>query len=155
MTANVKEILITHEAGEDLYSIDVASLVAGKGIEGDRYFHAQGTFTEALQESKDFEVTLIEQEEIDAFNQEANLNYSNQQFRRNIVTQGVRLNDLVGKEVSMGATTLKIIRLCEPCAYLTEILGPKLMEHMVHKAGIRAVITVSGQVRVGDTLKAL
>jgi len=155
MNGKVKEILITHEAGAALYSIDVASLVAGKGIEGDRYFNSLGTFTEALQESKDFEVTLIEQEEIDAFNETTQLNYDNHQFRRNIVTQGIKLNDLVGKEIALGAAKLKVIRLCEPCAYLTGLLGQPIMDHMVHKAGIRAVITLSGQLRVNDSLKAL
>ena len=152
MNGNIIEILITHQAGEELYSIDVASLVAGKGIEGDRYFNSQGTFTQALQESKDFEVTLIEQEEIDAFNHLTQLNYANHKFRRNIVTQGIKLNDLVGKEILIGAAKLKVIRLCEPCAYLTGLLGQLIMDHMVHKAGIRAVITASGQLRVKDSI---
>ena len=155
MNATVKEILVTAKAGDNLYAIEVANLISGKGIEGDRYFNSLGTFTQALQESKDFEVTLIEQEEIAAFNKTTQLNYPNQKFRRNIVTQGVKLNDLVGKEISIGQARLKVIRLCEPCAYLTELLGQAVMDHLVHKAGIRAVIIASGQVKAGDSLQVL
>jgi hypothetical protein len=152
MNGIVKEILIAENAGDDLFPLKRAEFVSGKGIEGDRYFNSIGTFSEKLKESGDFEVTLIEQEEIDAFNNISGLNYSNSYFRRNIVTTGIRLNPLVGSKLSLGEVQLTVVRLCEPCAYLSDILGEEIMQHMVHKAGIRAVITKSGIAEAGNTV---
>jgi len=152
MNGKVEQILISSNAGEELRQVSEANLIQGKGIEGDRYFFKVGTFSEALEEKGDFEVTLIEKEEIDAFNELAGLNYIPADFRRNIVTSGVRLNDLVGKEISLGRATLFVVRLCEPCAHLASILGDSIMSNMVHKAGIRALIRQSGRVGVGNTI---
>lgn len=109
-----------------------------------------GTFSEALEKNGDFEVTLIETEEIYSFNKKTGLAYEASAFRRNLVTSGIRLNDLVGKEFSVGEARLYGVRLCEPCGYLAGLLGERIMDHMVHKAGLRAVIRRSGRVVVGD-----
>lgn len=153
MNGIVKEILITHKAGAPLYKVQKASLIAGKGIEGDRYYNCEGTFSEKLQESKDYELTLIEQEEIDIFNKVSGLHYSNDVFRRNIVTTGIKLNSLIGKEFYMGNIKLKAIRLCEPCAYLAGLLGNEIMQHMIHKAGIRTIIISGGNTEIGNTIR--
>ena len=152
MKGNIEDILICKSGGGDLKSIETASLVPGKGIEGDRYFLKQGTFSEALEEKGDFEVTLIEIEEIDSFNQTTNLNYPPAVFRRNIVTKGIRLNDLVDREFKIDDTTLYGVRLCEPCAHLASILGDSIMVHMVHKAGLRAVVKKGGSVQRGSAI---
>jgi len=109
-----------------------------------------GTFSEALEKNGDFEVTLIEAEEIYSFNKKTGLAYEARAFRRNLVTSGIRLNDLVGKEFFVGEARLYGVRLCEPCGYLAGLLGERIMDHMVHKAGLRAVIRQSGRVVVGD-----
>jgi len=150
MNGKVERVLICKEAGEDLYEIEKASLVPGKGIEGDRYYFKAGTFSDALAEKGDFEVTLIEQEEIEGFNVKAGLNYIPEMFRRNIVTSGVSLNELVGKQFYIGSAKLEGIRLCEPCAYLEKLLGKEVMSLMVHKAGLRAVIKNGGIVVAGN-----
>ena len=155
MNGIVQQILIAKNAGAELIPIQEAQFILGKGIEGDRYFNSMGTFSESLQEAKDFQVTLIEQEEIEAFNLATNLNYSPGDFRRNIVTKGIELNPLVGTEFSVGSVILKAVRLCEPCGYLAGLLDQKIMKHMVHKAGIRAIILVSGQARIGDSISKI
>ena len=152
MSGFIKEILIAHKAGAELFEIDVAELVLDKGISGDRYFKTMGTFSEKLKESKDFEVTLIEQEEIDTFNQATQLNYPNNKFRRNIITTDINLPELIGKEFNIGSTRLKGIRFCEPCAYLSKLLGKEIMSHMMHKSGIRAAIISDGLIRKGDPI---
>lgn len=152
-------IWIGDTAGGALVAKQQAILDAGKGIVGDRYYsengngHGQGTFSEQLQGTPDFEVTLIEQEEIDAFNQVTGHQYTARDFRRNLVTRDVHLNELVGHEFYVGTTLLKGVRLCEPCAYLAGILGKDIMQHMVHKAGLRAQIIRGGTIAVGDTLQ--
>jgi hypothetical protein len=152
MSAVVKEILCAKNAGDAMFSSDHAELQAGKGIIGDRYFSSKGTFSEVLANAPDFQLTLIEQEQIDSFNQKTGLSYTGADFRRNIVTAGIDLNALEGKVFSIGTLKLKGVRLCEPCAYLSESLGPKIMEHMIHKAGLRAYIIDSGEISVGDKL---
>lgn len=152
MNGIVKEILFAEKAGDELVAIASAELQAGKGIVGDRYYSVQGTFTEPLKDSADFEVTLIEQEEIDRFNQTTGLNYVGSDFRRNIVTRDIRLNDLVGKEFVVGKVKLRGMRLCEPCAHLASLLGQQILQHMIHKAGLRAQIIESGTVMIADNI---
>ena len=150
MNGIVKDILIAGDAGDDLVSQESAKLESGRGLAGDRYYLSKGTFSEKLDRTPDVEVTLIGQEEIDAFNDITGHCYTGKDFRRNIVTEDVRLNDLVGKSFKIGGVNLKGTRLCEPCTHLSAVLGPEIMQHMVHKAGLRAQIVESGRIKVSD-----
>lgn len=152
--SNLKNILIASEAGKNLESIQKAELVPSHGIVGDRYYKKVGTFSEALSKSGDFEVTLIESEKIEEFNLHTGLGYTSKDFRRNLVTSGIDLAALVGSEFKVGEVTLKAVRLCEPCKYLSGLLGQVVMELMMGKCGIRAVIVKGGEINVGDTLSA-
>ena len=84
--------------------------IPGKGLVGDRYFDGVGTFSPHPQKP-DFEITLIESEKIDSFAAESRLPFSAFDARRNIVTEGIDLNALVGKEFLIGAVRLRGIRL--------------------------------------------
>ncbi|MDH5357320.1 MAG: MOSC domain-containing protein [Gammaproteobacteria bacterium] len=150
MNGIIKDILTAEHSGDRLVSSPTATLEAGKGIVGDRYYSSQGTFSEHMQNQPDFEVSLIEQEKIDEFNAITGHHYSGHDFRRNIVTQGIQLNELVGKSFSIGNVTLKGIRLCEPCSYLSARLGSEVMDYMVHKAGLRAQIIHGGEIHISD-----
>jgi hypothetical protein len=150
---SIVEILIAESAGDKLQSIEQAELISGKGIVGDRYFNQEGTFSEALKESGDFEVTLIESEQIIAFNQLTDLSYTAPDFRRNIVTSGINLNALVGCNFRIGNVEFKGIRLCEPCGYLAGLLGKVVMDNMVHKCGLRAIITKSGTINSNSSVR--
>jgi len=152
MIGKIEEILVCEKAGQALFNLREAALIQGKGIEGDRYFLKAGTFSEALEKSGDFEITMIEREEVNSFNNETCLAYEASAFRRNLVTSGIRLNELVGKEFTVGDARLYGVRLCEPCGYLAGLLGETVMDHMVHKAGLRAVIRKSGRVAVGVSI---
>lgn len=152
MNGTVIDILLTEKAGDALFSKQTAELQAGKGIVGDRYYLAQGTFSEALKDLADFEVTLIEQEQIDVFNTTTDLAYSGADFRRNLVTKNINLNELVGKDFFIGQVKLRGIRLCEPCAHLSAMIGDEVLEHMVHKAGLRAQIIVGGKIHILDSV---
>jgi MOSC domain-containing protein YiiM len=98
-------------------------------------------------------VTLIEQEAIEAFNQEQSLDYSARQSRRNLLTQGVPLNHLVGKEFRVGKVTLRGVRLCEPCDYLARLTRPEVLPGLVHRAGLRADILTPGLLQPGDEIE--
>ena len=152
MSGNVVQICIAHEAGGTLAGSATATLEAGVGIVGDRYYMRTGTFSEKLKDGGDWEVTLIEQEEIDRFNSGQGIGLSSPSFRRNIVTKGVRLNDLVGRRFLVGNALLEGVRLCEPCAHLAKLVDPRIVKAMTHRAGLRARIISGAVIRVGDSV---
>ncbi len=146
--------LYTSEAGSaPMIERNQVELEAGKGVVGDRYYNGNGTFSEKLAGLPDVELTLIESEEVELFNQEHGHSFSAGDFRRNVVTEGVRLNDFEGKEFQIGDVCLRGVRLCEPCAHLAGLLTQDIMPAMVHKTGLRAQIISGGAVSVGDVVQ--
>lgn len=135
-----------------MVGIAEAVLETGRGIVGDRYYAGIGTFSEKLRAKQDFEVTLIESEEIEEFSRGTSLAVAGGALRRNIVTQGVRLNDLAGLRFSIGMAVLEGVRLCEPCAHLAALVSPKVLPALVHRAGLRARILVGAIIRPGDQI---
>ncbi len=125
--------------------------VAGRGLEGDRYFFGIGTFSPATQKP-DYEVTLIESENIEAFIRTSGRAFSAFDARRNLVTLGIALNDLVAREFSVGAVRMKGVRLCESCNYLAKKTRPDVLRGLVHQGGLRAQILSDGVINVGDPI---
>lgn len=135
--------------------VESADLEAGHGIVGDRYYDNLGTFSKKLKNLPDKELTLIESEQIDQFNTAHGFKLENGAFRRNIITRGIRLDNLIDREFTIGETRLRGIRLCEPCAYLAGLLGPEVLSALVHKAGLRAAILEPGRISMGDVITLL
>lgn len=150
--AIITAIFIAPSGGEALQQLAQAELRAGRGIVGDRYFNKTGTWSHRPTGKPDREVTLIQSEVIEAFNSDHNCRFGEGEFRRNLVTRGVTLNDLVGKTFTVGEVKLRGIRLCEPCAYLGELLVKEVVAGLLHKGGLRAQILNDGQIREGDPL---
>ena len=124
-------------------SVDEATAVAGKGLEGDRYF----------DHKLDSQVTLIEAEAIDEMANDAGLQLAYEEARRNIVTRGVDLTKLVDKEFTVGDVTMRGARLSEPCQHLADLTDQKVVKGLVHKGGLKAQIITDGQIRVGDSVR--
>jgi MOSC domain-containing protein YiiM len=152
MNGTVVAILVAGEAGGILQPLELATLESGKGIVGDRYANRAGTFSKAQADSADREVTLIESEEIERYNALRATPLPPGSFRRNIVTRGIGLNSLVGRQFHVGEAVLEGVRLCEPCAYLAGLIGPDVVKAMLHRAGLRARIVEGSIVRPGDTI---
>lgn len=152
MTEIIKAIYIAQEGGAPMQSIETVDLVAGQGIVGDRYYGDSGTFSQKLKDLPDKELTLIESEHIDQFNADHGSNLEYGDFRRNVVTHGIILADLIDREFTVGEARLRGIRLCEPCSYLAGLLGPEVLSDMVHRAGLRAAIIKSGKIKVNDVI---
>jgi hypothetical protein len=150
--SSVLEIYIAEQAGSPMLARQEIQLERGKGILGDRYANDCGTFSEKLADLPDKEITLIESEMVDVFNSEQGFQYKPADFRRNLVTEGVRLNELVGKEFTVGDVRLKGIRLCEPCAHLAGVLTEEILPALVHKAGLRVQIIEDGTIRKNDSV---
>jgi MOSC domain-containing protein YiiM len=146
----VVSINIAEKAEARMKQVDAVRAIPGQGLEGDRYFNKQGSFTKPGPER---ELTLIEAESIEAFRKEFQLEYDLGASRRNVVTRGVPLNHLVGKEFWIGDVKARGIKLCEPCSTLQRLSHPKVLPGLVHRGGLRAQILSEGIIRIGQTIK--
>src|SRR6185295_20226721 len=116
---SISQILIAESPASPMTNQSEVRAVPGKGIEGDRYFGGIGTFSPHPQKP-DYEITLVEKEKIDDFAIETGLPFTAFHARRNLVTEGVDLNALAGKEFLIGEVRIRGIRLCEPCSHLAK-----------------------------------
>ena len=115
--------------------------IAGKGLEGDRYFFADGAGSgEAL--------TLIEPEVLE------DVGLTGPQARRQVVVRGVQVSDLVGRRFRVGEVECLGVELCEPCRHLQSLTRPGIIKDLVHRGGLRADILSGGTISVGDRLLA-
>ena len=144
--ASVVAIYTAPEKHEPVVARDEVDAVAGKGLEGDRYFNADG-WDEAKRE-----ITLVESEAIDAANRDYDLGLTAADMRRQIVTRGVALNHLVDREFTLGDVRCLGIKLNEPCNHLRKLAGKPLIKPMIHRGGLRAQILEGGTIRVGDPI---
>lgn len=148
----VEAIYVAEVEGGPQRPLSEATLAAGQGIVGDRYLGISGRSGRNL--------TLVEAEEIDAFNAAHGTRFDYEATRRNVVTRGIRLNDLVGKEFTIGGVRARGVRLCEPCTTLGENLeSPELASSAIiagftHRAGLRADILSPGVIAIGDPVRA-
>jgi MOSC domain-containing protein YiiM len=126
--------------------------VAGVGLDGDRYASGDGKYTRSSDNGKRA-VTLIEREAVDAARLEYDIELEEHEARRNVVTEGVPLNHLVGRTFRVGDVVLRGYKLAEPCAYLEGLTRDGIRRALVHRAGLRAEILEGGTLRVGDAVE--
>jgi hypothetical protein len=153
MTPSVLAIYIAPSARAAMVACESVTAMPGKGLEGDRYFSSQGTFFREQEVLPDKEVTLIEQEALDALAHEYHIELAPAESRRNIITSGIALNHLVGREFAVGAARLRGIRLCEPCDHLERLTGKRL-KGLAHRGGLRAQVVKAGAIKPGDAIHA-
>jgi MOSC domain-containing protein YiiM len=116
--------------------------VAGRGLEGNRYFYEEAPRGRAL--------TLIAAEAIEAFQAETGIPLTAAESRRNVLTRGIDVNALVGKRFRIGDVECVGTELCEPCAHLESVTHPGVVKGMVHRGGLNADILTDGEIAVGD-----
>lgn len=148
-SGNLKAIFISSDPSEPMRQVSTVEAIAGKGLADDRYAEGIGTF---WKPKPDRELTLIESEAIDAAASEYEIDLSPAETRRNLLTEGVPLNHLVGKEFWVGAVQLRGIRLCEPCGHLQEQLDRPVVKALRHRGGLRAQVVSSGTMNTGDKI---
>ncbi len=149
----VVSVYVAATAAAPMTAVDKARAVPGRGLEGDRYFSQVGTFSNKPGPSR--EVTLIEAEALEALTRDYQIELEPRNTRRNIVTRGVPLNHLVGRDFQVGEVKLRGIRLCEPCSHLEQLTRPGIERALVHRGGLRAQVLNSGLIRVGDPVQQL
>ena len=148
----IERIFTRPKAGGPQVTHQSVRVVAGAGIDGDRYFGAE--------DEPGQNITFVEAEEIERFAAECPRQPDLSATGRNVVTRGVRLNELVGREFSVGPVRFRGVALCEPCLGLGEALSsPKLtpaevVKRWIHRGGLRADVLSSGELAVGAELQS-
>ncbi len=144
----VLKLGIAKNNNQPIKEVNSIEVLANKGIIGDRHFHE---FNDPYNQ-----LSLIESENIDDYNIRFGLNIPYIDFRRNVITKGIRLNDLVGKKLKVGSVELDAIDLCRPCRHLTEMLSQKnVLKEFLRKGGIRCQILSSSNIHVGDKIELI
>ena len=145
-------ICVAPAAGAPLERVESVELVEGKGLTGDRYANKAGAFQKDKIEPSQ-EVTLIEQEALDAASRDYKLELTHAESRRNLLTAGVPLNHLVGRQFTVGDAVLEGLELCEPCKYLQRLIGKEVVRALQHRGGLRARIVRGGAIKTGDAIR--
>src|SRR5207245_1588191 len=135
--------------GEPMRATDRIRVLAGIGLEGDRYATGRGHFSASPGTGR--ALTLIEAEVLESLG----LALRPGEARRNLTTRGIALNALVGRRFRIGDVLCEGTRLCEPCEYLEGLLKKSLLQPLLHRGGLRADVLEDGEIRVGDLVKAL
>ena len=146
--SKVFKLGITNTNNKEINEVSSIDVLANKGVVGDRYF-------------KDFndpycQLSLIESENIDYYNNKYDLKIPYVNFRRNVVTKGIKLNDLVGKKLLIGNVKVEVIDLCRPCKHLSEMLNQdNILKEFLRKGGVRCQILLSSNINCGDKIEIL
>ena len=144
----VHKIGISKNIGNEIQiqSLNEVEAIAGKGLINDKHFK-DGNEVRC-------QITLIEIENINYYNRISNTTIPAISFRRNIITEGIKLNELVGKEFIIGKVRVKAHDLCRPCKYLEESLKQKnIVKEFLYKGGLRCEILADGKIFIGDIIK--
>tara|TARA_Y100000816_G_scaffold281131_1_gene255347 strand:- start:1767 stop:2207 length:441 start_codon:yes stop_codon:yes gene_type:complete len=143
--SKVFKLGITSKNNQEIKEVESIEVLADKGVVGDRHFK---NFNDPY-----CQLSLIESENIDHYNIKYGLNISYINFRRNIVTKGIQLNELVGKKFKIGNVKVEGIDLCRPCRHLTEILSQNnILKEFLRKGGLRCKILSSSKITIGDKI---
>lgn len=134
-------------------AVEQAEARIRRGLVGDRYFAGHGTFSDMEPKGPGRELTLIESEVLAALESDSGIGLTPAAARRNLVTEGIRLNGLVGVQFRIGDVLIEGIRLCPPCTHLDKVTGLNLLKPLADRGGLRASILSDGVIRVGDTIE--
>jgi MOSC domain-containing protein YiiM len=143
-------IHIAAAAAQPMRHLDNARLVAGVGIDGDRYATRKGKYS--AKHHTDRQVTLLEAETLEALARDHGIELAPAEHRRNLTTRGVPLNHLVGRYFRVGECVLFGGRLNVPCLYLEELVGKKVFKPLLNRSGLNCRIVVGGVIRVQDEM---
>ena len=143
--SKVLKLGIASKFGEKIINVQNIEVVQGRGVLKDRHF--------SENKNKREQISLIESENIDYYNNKSNTKIPYINFRRNVITKGIKLNDLVGKKIIIGSIKLLVHDLCRPCKHLQGMLGfDDILKEFLLKGGLRCEIINGGKISVGDKI---
>ena len=146
--SKVLKLGITDNNNKKIIEVKSIDVLANKGIVGDRHFNEYN--------DPYCQLSLIESENIDYYNTKYGLNIPYTDFRRNVITKGINLNNLIGKKLQIGNVKVEGIDLCRPCKHLTEMLNQgNILKEFLRRGGLRCQILTSSSISIGDAIKIL
>ena len=146
--SEILKIGFTKDHNKEIIETKEINLIAGKGVVGDRHFK---DYNDPLNQ-----LSIIESENIDEYNLKYQLNIPYLNFRRNIVTRGIKLNELIGKKISIGSVKIEVLDLCRPCRHLSEKLGRNdIIKEFLRKGGVRCQIMKDGKISLNNKIKII
>lgn len=143
----IERIFISPQRGAEQRECERITVEAGKGVAGDRNY---GPCVYPGQN-----LTLVEAEEIELFCRQHARSLDLSLTRRNLITRGIRLNDLVQVEFSVGDVRLRGVELCEPCAALGDRLSDaslapdRVVKQWLGRGGLRVDVLSNGEIARG------
>ncbi len=147
MSGRVESIHVADAKAEPTRAVERVRVIPGKGIEGDRKFADDGH-----ERGEGRDLTLIQAEAIEAMAEENGVEIGPGDARRNVVTRGIELNDLVGKRIRVGEVEGVGVELCEPCSHMESLTKPGVLRGLAHRGGLRVDVDKGGTIAVGDEL---
>ena len=146
--SKVYKLGISTKNNQPISEVNSIDVIANQGVVGDRHF---SEFNDPYNQ-----ISLIECENIDYYNIKYGLNIPYINFRRNIITKGIQLNNLVGKKILIGEVKLEVIDLCRPCRHLSETLGHEnIIKEFLRRGGLRCQILTSSIIKINDKISVL
>jgi MOSC domain-containing protein YiiM len=153
-TGRVKEIYIAERASGPMLGRSEAAAVAGRGLEGDRYYAGEGFYSHHPGPVR--ELSLIEHEVLTQLGRAHNLPLPPGAHRRNLVTEGVPLGHLIGRRFRIGQAVAEGVEIAEPCRHLVEVTGERqILSALIHRGGLHAAVVTSGRIQLGDAIAPL
>ncbi len=147
----VAGIYIAENAGAGMTATGEVNAVTNRGLIGDRYFLGTGFYSNKAGWGAN--VTLIESEAVAAINAGHKTNFTAAMLRRNIVTVGLRLESLIGREFQCGSAILRGTKPFPPCAHLAYLIGePAILKYLAYCGGIGAEVIADGTIKLKDHL---
>ncbi|WP_420457439.1 MOSC domain-containing protein [Rubrivirga sp.] len=151
MPGRLVAIYLAPAAGAPVRRLSEAEALAGLGLDGDRYAASEGSFSRWPGPARD--VTLIAAEALADAEREFGVAVAEGQHRRNLVVEGVPLDDLRGVPFRIGEVAFEGVRLCAPCKYLVRVTGQdRIFDALVRRGGLRAAVLETGVLREGDAV---
>ena len=143
--SEVYKIGISDKNNQKIKEVNSINVLANQGVLGDRHFKE---FNDPYNQ-----LSLIESENIDYYNVKYSLNIPYVDFRRNVITKGIKLNTLIGKKLLVGDVKVEAIDLCRPCRHLTEVLNQNnILKEFLRRGGLRCQILSSSNMKIGDKI---
>jgi MOSC domain-containing protein YiiM len=137
----VEGIFFTDVPEGPLDPVDEVQVNSGAGIEGDRYGHK--------------DLTLFEAEAIEGLKADTGIEIKPSEIRRNVMTRGVSLNELLGHRIRVGDVEAVVTELCHPCSHLQKLTQPGVLRGLVNRGGLNADVVAGGAIRLGDAIEDL
>jgi len=148
----VRCIHVTSRAFLPMCPMSGVTLIAGKGIEGDRYLMKEGFYSHLRRDGD--QITLFEFETLIALKHEANIELAPEEHRRNVTVEGVLLNHLVSRRFWLGETMLEGTELVDPCGHVEKLTGKAISKYLINRGGLYCKILQGGVVRIGDAVRS-